>query len=105
MLECARCAEPNASHTNKPSHNSARCAAALIRMLVSIMQPIMVFSPALRAADRDCCATFAEQPLIQGDWLKPGTHLDLEVTVEHQRRQAAATVVKLPFFDPPRKRA
>jgi aminomethyltransferase len=34
-----------------------------------------------------------------------GTRLDLEVTVEYMRKTVAATVVKLPFFDPPRKRA
>ena len=34
-----------------------------------------------------------------------GSRLDFEVTVEYVRRTAGATVVKLPFFDPPRKRA
>jgi aminomethyltransferase len=34
----------------------------------------------------------------------PGTRLAMEVTVEHQRRQAAAHVTKLPFFEPERKR-
>ncbi len=34
-----------------------------------------------------------------------GSALDFELTVEHQRRRARATVVPLPFFDPPRKRA
>jgi len=29
----------------------------------------------------------------------------MEVTVEHERRRAAARVVKKPFFDPERKRA
>jgi len=29
----------------------------------------------------------------------------MEVTVEHQRKRAAARVVKKPFFDPERKRA
>ena len=33
-----------------------------------------------------------------------GTNLKMEVTVEHQRLQASATVVETPFFDPPRKR-
>jgi aminomethyltransferase len=33
-----------------------------------------------------------------------GTSLEMEVTVEHQRLRASATVVKTPFFDPPRKR-
>jgi aminomethyltransferase len=34
-----------------------------------------------------------------------GTRVELEVTVEGHRRPAAATVVDLPFFDPPRKRS
>ncbi len=33
------------------------------------------------------------------------TRVEMEVTVEHQRRRAAATVRKLPFFDPARKKA
>ncbi len=36
---------------------------------------------------------------------RAGTAVELEVTVEHRRRRAAATVRVLPFFDPPRKRA
>jgi len=34
-----------------------------------------------------------------------GTELDMEVTVEYARKTVLATVVKTPFFDPPRKRA
>jgi hypothetical protein len=29
----------------------------------------------------------------------------MEVTVEHERKTSSVMVVKLPFFDPPRKRA
>ena len=36
---------------------------------------------------------------------KPGTELELEITVEHRRNRANATVRKLPFYDPPRKKA
>ena len=36
---------------------------------------------------------------------EPGTRLELEITVEHQRKQAQAIVRKLPFFDPERKKA
>ena len=36
---------------------------------------------------------------------KPGTKVAMEITVEHRRRQAAARVASLPFFDPERKRA
>jgi aminomethyltransferase len=42
---------------------------------------------------------------IQAPHHAPGTHIRLEVTVEHRRERANATVHKLPFFDPERKRA
>ena len=41
---------------------------------------------------------------LQGTAGVLGTSLEMEVTVEHQRLRAAATVVETPFFDPPRKR-
>lgn len=44
-------------------------------------QPLPGGLPALEAAARQAdiisCATLSETPLIQGDWLRPGTHLDL----------------------------
>lgn len=42
---------------------------------------------------------------LQSGWAAQGTALELEVTVEHRRRRAAARVVRKPFFDPERKRA
>ncbi|HTI64722.1 MAG TPA: aminomethyltransferase family protein [Gemmatimonadaceae bacterium] len=36
---------------------------------------------------------------------QPGAEVELEVTVEHRRKRANAVVRKLPFFDPPRKKA
>jgi aminomethyltransferase len=42
---------------------------------------------------------------VPSRWAAPGTALDMEITVEHRRKRAAAQVVKKPFFDPPRKRA
>ncbi len=42
---------------------------------------------------------------LRTPWARPGTQLDMEVTVEHRRKRAAARVVKKPFFDPERKRA
>jgi len=35
----------------------------------------------------------------------PGTPVEMEITVEHQRQKAAARVRKLPFYDPERKKA
>jgi len=42
---------------------------------------------------------------LRSPWAAPGTLLELEVTIEHRRRRAAARVVKKPFFNPERKRA
>jgi aminomethyltransferase len=42
---------------------------------------------------------------VDAAYAAPGTQLQLEWTVEGRRGRAAARVVPLPFFDPPRKRA
>jgi aminomethyltransferase len=42
---------------------------------------------------------------LRAPWFEPGTQVEMEVTVEHQRRNAEAKVRALPFFDPERKRA
>ena len=41
---------------------------------------------------------------LRSAWIEPGTALEIEITVEHRRKRAAARVVKKPFFDPERKR-
>lgn len=42
---------------------------------------------------------------LENKFIAAGTELDIEVTVDRQRKSVSAKVVKLPFFDPPRKRA
>lgn len=42
---------------------------------------------------------------LKASYAAPGTALEMEVTVEHRRKRAAAVVRRLPFFDPRRKRA
>lgn len=37
---------------------------------------------------------------VQRPHYEPGTHVTIEVTVEHHRKQSPAKVVKLPFYDP-----
>ncbi|HJY79389.1 MAG TPA: aminomethyltransferase family protein [Burkholderiales bacterium] len=41
---------------------------------------------------------------LRSRWARPGTELDIEITVEHRRKRTAARVVTKPFFDPERKR-
>jgi alanine dehydrogenase len=45
-------------------------AAADVRVAASL-------EAAVREADVISCATLATEPLVQGDWLKPGAHVDL----------------------------
>ncbi len=42
--------------------------------------------------------------MVKSAYAKPGTVLQIEVTVEYERRRVPAVVTKTPFFDPPRKR-
>ena len=42
---------------------------------------------------------------VSRDAAQPGTALQMEMTVDHKRKAVGTTVVKLPFFDPPRKRS
>lgn len=40
---------------------------------------------------------------VQSDCATPGTELEMELTVNHERKQARVKVAKLPFFNPARK--
>jgi aminomethyltransferase len=42
---------------------------------------------------------------LEAPWAAAGTPVTMEVTVEHRRREAAAAVAPLPFFNPERKRS
>jgi aminomethyltransferase len=57
----------------------------------------LVFSPILKK--------YIGLATVQSGFSEPGTPLDFEVTVEYKRKSAGAKVVRLPFFDTPRKRA
>ena len=42
---------------------------------------------------------------IRAPHFTPGTAVEMEMTIEHRRKRVDATIRKLPFFDPERKRA
>jgi aminomethyltransferase len=42
---------------------------------------------------------------LESRFASPGRTVEIEITVEYVRRRAKATVVRLPFFNPPRKKA
>lgn len=45
-------------------------------------------------ADLICCATMATEPLIKGDWLKAGTHVDLVGAYRKDMREADDDVLR-----------
>ena len=49
---------------------------------------------AAREADLISCATPSETPIIEGDWLKPGTHLDLIGSYKPKTREADDTAIQ-----------
>lgn len=48
---------------------------------------------------------FVALATIESEHGKPGTPVELEMTIEYARKRASAKVVELPFFDPERKRS
>jgi ornithine cyclodeaminase/alanine dehydrogenase-like protein (mu-crystallin family) len=59
---------------------SAQKAAALAARLCASgvhAEPAADLAAAVEAADIVSCATMATEPLVQGRWLRPGSHLDL----------------------------
>ncbi|TMQ67600.1 MAG: aminomethyl transferase family protein [Candidatus Eisenbacteria bacterium] len=60
-------------------------------------------------ATSGCWSPLLKQSLalahLRAPHFAPGTRVQIEITVEHRRTRADAIVVKLPFFDPERKRS
>ena len=60
-------------------------------------------------ATSGCWSPILKKPLalahLERPHFAPGTPVEIEVTVEHKRKRAAAVVRDLPFYDPERKKA
>jgi aminomethyltransferase len=71
--------------------------------------PIYAGGSQVGYATSGCWSPLLKKPLALAHLTRPhfaaGTRVEIEVTVEHKRLRANATVRELPFFDPERKRA
>ena len=74
-----------------------------------VSQPVYRGSKQVGYATSGCWSPLLKQYLALAHLQEPhyaeGNRLELEITVEHRRKRAAAVVTKLPFFNPPRKKA
>lgn len=57
----------------------------------------LLFSPQLKK--------YIALATVQADFAKAGAQIEMELTVEYERKRAAARVARLPFFDPPHKKS
>jgi ornithine cyclodeaminase/alanine dehydrogenase-like protein (mu-crystallin family) len=57
--------------------DKAREKASLLRDLAVEVVPVGDLGAAVRWADIVCCATTARAPVVRGEWLRSGQHLDL----------------------------
>lgn len=71
---------------------AADCAAGLCGDGIEA-QPAADLEGAVRGAQIVCCATTSTVPLVRGEWLAPGTHLDLVGGFRRDMREVDDTAV------------
>jgi aminomethyltransferase len=71
--------------------------------------PVYAGGAQIGYATSGCWSPILKKPLalahLERPHFAPGTSVDIEVTVEHQRKRARAVVRDLPFYEPERKKA
>lgn len=85
-----RAARPALGHVDVWNRTAARAGTLADRLCETGITASSVrdLAEAVSAADIICCATSAAEPLILGDWLAPGTHLDLIGSFTPEMREA-----------------
>ncbi|MFN6977346.1 MAG: ornithine cyclodeaminase family protein [Gemmobacter sp.] len=90
MIEAYRSHWPDARFTvwNRTPEGAARLAAEVPGVAIA-----GDLEAAVRAADVIATATMATEPLIRGDWLRPGQHIDLIGAYTRDMREADDAVL------------
>jgi ornithine cyclodeaminase len=89
LVDAYRAAFPKARFTLW-NRTRARADALADSLGLSMAEDL---EPAVRSADIVSCATMAIEPVIRGDWLQPGTHLDLIGAYRPDMREADDTAL------------
>jgi ornithine cyclodeaminase len=72
-------------------------AESVAARLGDLRRPVTVtdrLEPAVREADIVSCATMTKTPIINGDWLKDGAHLDLIGAYNNEMREADDVAIR-----------
>ncbi len=75
---------------NRNRARAEKVAATLADLSVTVVDDL---ESAVRAADTISCATLSRTPLVRGDWLKAGTHLDLVGAFTPEMHETDATAL------------
>jgi len=75
---------------NRNRARAEQAAAGLRDLGVVVIEDL---EAAVRAADTISCATLSRDPLVRGDWLKPGAHLDLVGAFTPEMHETDATAL------------
>jgi ornithine cyclodeaminase len=93
MVRAYRAVRPGLSRVLVWNRTPGR-AVALLAQLDGIAELAPDLAQAVQAADIVCCVTSSASPLVAGDWLRPGTHLDLIGGYTPQMREADDAAVR-----------
>lgn len=74
--------------------DNARKIAAEALALGLQAEAVADLEAAVRSADIVSCATLSDEPLIRGDWLKPGAHLDLVGAFKPSMRESDDAAIR-----------
>lgn len=70
------------------SFEKAQAVAHQARQLGFDAEAVDDLAPAVRSADIVTCATLSHEVLVRGEWLRPGTHVDLVGAFKPEMREA-----------------
>jgi len=76
------------------NYEKAQMTAEQLKALGFNVSPAKDLAEACAVADIISCATLTEQPLIRGEWLSPGTHIDLVGGFTPTMREADDTAIQ-----------
>lgn len=94
MVRAYRAIRPGLSRVLLWNRTPERAKALLAGLDGVAAEVALDLAVAVQAADIVCCVTSSASPLIQGDWLHPGTHVDLIGGYTPQMREADDAVVR-----------